>query len=117
MCILKKTPWDGDVEKEGVSTQSPQGSHEPHYGDESRITKRTDLFPVLPPCIITGTLRPDLGEQTHLKVHWSSEKSSLGHTEKQNWIKGSPLVQLTHLMGSRLPYFGLLPRGAPAIED
>lgn len=83
----------------------------------NRITRQTDLSPVLPPWIIPGILRPDLGEQTHLKVHWSSEKPSLGHAEKQNWIKDSPLFQLTLLMGSRLPYFGLLPRGAPAIDE
>lgn len=33
-----------------VSTQGLQGSQEPHCGDENRITKWTDLFPVLPPC-------------------------------------------------------------------
>lgn len=69
----------------------------------------------LPP-LITGVPRPDLGEQTHLKIHWRSEKSSLGHTEKTELEKGQSPVQ-THLMGSSLPYFGLLPRGAPAKDD
>lgn len=66
------------------------------------------------PALITGTLSPGFKEQTHLKVLEVQKSLAWTTLNRQNWKWAAP-VQI-HFACSRLPYFGLVPRGAPAID-